>query len=90
MFILLQRVPERTRTRSGACMSDTYMRIVPTITLADVNLSPEAWASLWLELATTARRTPTRASATWHPRWQSAFFLPCASRTPDFDRPRLH
>jgi hypothetical protein len=58
------------------------MRIAPTFILADV-MSPEAWAALWLELADTVRRTPTRDSATRHPCRQAAFFLPCASRRPD-------
>jgi hypothetical protein len=49
MFIRLRRVPERTRTRSGACMSDTYMRIAPTRILLDVNPSPEAQTALWFE-----------------------------------------
>ena len=26
----LRRIPARTRTRSGACMLDTYMRTTPT------------------------------------------------------------
>ena len=59
-------VHPRTRTRSGACMSDTYMRITPTLTSADVNPLTESWAALWLELATTARRPPTRDSANRH------------------------
>ena len=46
MFIRLRHVPERTRTRSGACTSDTYMLITPTLTSADVNTSPDAWATL--------------------------------------------
>ena len=95
MFIRLRRVPARIRTRSGACTSDAYMRIAPTLTSADVNTSPDTWAALGLELATTARRTPTRDSANRHPCRQAAFFLPCASRPPDscilrFARPRRH
>ena len=74
---------KRTRTRSGACMLDTYILIAPTITSADVNTSPEAWAALGLEIATTARRTPTRDSANRHPCRQAASFLPC-TRPPDF------
>jgi hypothetical protein len=71
------------------------MRIAPTITSADVNTSPDTWAALGLELATTARRTPTRDSANRHPCRQAAFFLPCDSRPPDacilrFARPRRH
>ena len=94
MFIRLRRVPARTRTRSGACTSDTYMRIAPTLTSADVNTSPDAWAALGLELATTARRAPTRDYVNRHPCRQAAFFLSCASRPPDacilrFARPRL-
>jgi hypothetical protein len=77
------RVPERTRTRSDACMSDTYIRISPTRILLDVNLSIETWATLWLAEATKARPRPTRDSATRHPCLQAAFFLPCASRPPD-------
>ena len=46
MFIRLRHVPERTRTRSGACTSDTHMLITPTLTSADVNTSPDAWATL--------------------------------------------
>ena len=88
-------VHPRTRTRSGACMSDTYMRITPTLTSADVNPLTESWAALWLELATTARRTPTRDSVNLHPCRQAAFFLPCASLPPDdcilcFVKPRQH
>jgi hypothetical protein len=83
MFIRLRRVPERTRTRSGACTSDTYMRIAPTVTSADVNTSPDAWPALWLAEATKARPRPTRDSATRHPCRQAAFFLPRASRPPD-------
>jgi hypothetical protein len=95
MFIRLRRVPARIRTRSGACTSDTYMRIAPTLTSADVNTSPDTWAALGLDPATTARRTPTRDSAKLHPCRQAAFFLPCASRPPDacilrFARPRRH
>jgi hypothetical protein len=59
------------------------MRIAPTLTLADVNTSTDTWAALGLELATTARRTPTRDSATRHPCLQAASFLPC-TRPPDF------
>ena len=31
----LRRIPTRTRTRSGACMLDTYMRTAPTLILLD-------------------------------------------------------
>ena len=71
------------------------MRTAPTLTSADVNPSPDAWAALWLAAALTARPRPTRDSATRHPCRQAAFFLPRASRPPDtcllrFVRPRLH
>ena len=89
MFIRLRRVQPRTRTRSGACTSDTYMRTAPTLTSADVNPSPDAWAALWLAAAITARPRPTRDSATRHPCRQAAFFLPCASRPPDACRVSL-
>ena len=46
MLIRLRLAPERTRTRSGACLSNTYVRIAPTRILLDVNTSPEAQSSL--------------------------------------------
>ncbi len=61
----------------------------------DVNTSPDTWAAVGLELATTARRTPTRDSANRNPCRQAAFSLPFASQPPDVgilrsSRPRRH
>ena len=58
MFIRLRRVQPRTRTRSGACTSDTYMRTAPTLTSADVNPSQDAWAALWLLLQVSLGSCP--------------------------------
>jgi hypothetical protein len=82
----LRRIPARTRTRSGACMLDTYMRTAPTLILLDGGPSQATWAALWLAEATKARPRPTRDSVTRHPCRQAAFFLPCASRPPDVCR----
>jgi len=60
------------------------MRIMPTSILLDVLQSQETRVSLLLDAATTARPRPTMDSVTRHPCRQEAFFLPCASRTPDF------
>ena len=78
----LRRIPARTRTRSGACMLDTYMRTAPTLILLDGGPSQDTWAALWLAEATKARPRPTRDSASRHPCRQAAYFLPCA-RPPD-------
>jgi hypothetical protein len=80
---LLHRISARTRTRSGACMLDTYMRTTPTLILLDGGPSQDQWAAHWLAKAITARPRPTRDSATRHPCRQAASFLPC-TRAPDF------
>jgi hypothetical protein len=46
MFYRLRRVPERNSTRSGACMSYTYMRIAPTRILFDVKSSQDTQSFL--------------------------------------------
>jgi hypothetical protein len=46
MFHRLRRVPARNRTRSGACMSDTYIRIAPTRILFDFPPSQEVQDTL--------------------------------------------
>jgi hypothetical protein len=59
----LCHIPARTRTRSGACMLDIYMRTTTTLILLDGGPSQDKWASPWLAEATTARPRPTRDSA---------------------------
>ena len=45
---------KRTRTRSGACMLDTYMRTAPTLILLDGGPSQDTWAAHWLAEANSA------------------------------------
>jgi hypothetical protein len=79
----LRRIPARTRTRSGACMLDTYMRTAPTLILLDGGPSQDTWAALWSDEAIKARRRPPRDPASRHPCRKEASFLPCTG-PPDF------
>ena len=50
----LRRIPDRTRTRTGACMMDTYMRTAPVLIFLDGGPSQDTWAAHWLAEANSA------------------------------------
>jgi hypothetical protein len=67
----------------------TWAARAPMHILLDRILSQATWAALRSDAAIKARCHPPRDSASRHPCWQAASFLPCASRPPDACRVHL-